>query len=107
MQTIFVYITTKDIQQAKLIGKSLVKERLAACVNIIDGMQSIYWWEGEVNEDNETVLIAKTGEQLLQKVIERVKELHSYSVPCIVALPVIDGNKEYLKWINGEINSKS
>jgi periplasmic divalent cation tolerance protein len=94
-----VYITTKDKQQARLIGKTLVEERLAACVNIIDGMQSIYWWEGAINEDNEAILIAKTRNSLLEKLTDRVKSLHTYTCPCIVAIPISGGNTDYLGWI--------
>ena len=102
MGTVFVYITAKDFEQANRIGKTLVEERLAACANILGGMHSVYRWEGAVVEDNETVLIVKTVEQMVSKVTERVKEIHSYSIPCIVALPVVDGNREYLKWIEIE-----
>ncbi|HON11480.1 MAG TPA: divalent-cation tolerance protein CutA [Chitinispirillaceae bacterium] len=99
MELILVYITTKDKQQARLIGKTLVEERLAACVNIIDGMQSIYWWEGAINEDNEAILIAKTRNSLLEKLTDRVKSLHTYTCPCIVAIPISGGNTDYLGWI--------
>jgi len=97
-----IYITTKDKQEARKIGKVLVEERLAACVNIIDGMNSMYWWEGKVQDDNEAVLIAKTRESLVQELIKKVKSLHSYSCPCIVSLPISDGNKEYLDWLEKE-----
>lgn len=99
MELILVYITTKDKQQARLIGKTLVEERLAACVNIIDGMQSIYWWEGAINEDNEAILIVKTRNSLLEKLTDRVKSLHTYTCPCIVAIPISGGNTDYLGWI--------
>jgi len=99
LELILVYITTKDKQQARLIGKTLVEERLAACVNIIDGMQSIYWWEGAINEDNEAILIAKTRNSLLEKLTDRVKSLHTYTCPCIVAIPISGGNTDYLGWI--------
>ena len=99
---IFVYITTKDKEQARYIGKKLLEERLVACVNIIDNMESIYWWSGELTEDTETVLIAKTREPLLDKLTQKVKSLHSYACPCIVALPVLGGNTSYLQWIKDE-----
>ncbi len=97
-----VYITAKDKQEARKIGKALVEARLAACVNIIDGMNSMYWWENQVQDDNETVLIAKTKASLVKKLIEKVKSLHSYSCPCIITLPIGEGNKEYLEWIEKE-----
>lgn len=99
MEAILTYITTKDKQQARLIGKTLVEERLAACVNIIDGMQSIYWWEGAISEDNEAILIAKTRNSLLEKLTDRVKSLHTYTCPCIIAIPISGGNRDYLGWI--------
>lgn len=99
MEAILTYITTKDKQQARLIGKTLVEERLAACVNIIDGMQSIYWWEGAISEDNEAILIAKTRNSLLEKLTDRVKSLHTYTCPCIIAIPISGGNRDYLRWI--------
>lgn len=96
-----VYITTKDKQEAKSIGKTLVKERLAACVNIVEGMESIYRWEGEIVEDTETILIAKTPYHNVKDLTERVKTLHSYDCPCIISLQLTEqeGNEEYQRWI--------
>lgn len=97
-----IYITAKNKDEARRIGGELVKERLAACVNILDNMNSMYWWEGKVQDDNETVLIAKTRESLVKELIAKVKSLHSYSCPCIISLPILDGNKEYLTWLEKE-----
>jgi periplasmic divalent cation tolerance protein len=102
---ILVYITTRDKSQAEQIGRILVEERIVACVNIIDGMQSIYRWEGEICTDTETILVAKTRAPLFDKLVLRVKELHSYTVPCIVSLPIENGNPDYLKWIENETSS--
>lgn len=99
MKYILVYITTKNKAEAKKIGKILVFSRLAACVNIIDKMNSIYWWNNKIEESKEAILIAKTSNFLFGKLVKKVKSIHSYSCPCIVALPIINGNKEYLKWI--------
>ncbi len=85
MQAIFVYVTCKDRQEATTIGKAVVEARLAACANILDGMASIYWWEGRLETSNEAVLIFKTSENLLDSLTSKVKSLHSYSVPCVVA----------------------
>ncbi len=95
----FIYITTKDKAQAKKIGRQLVESRLAACVNIIEGMNSLYWWEGKIHDEQEAILIAKTKESLVKEVIDKVKSLHSYSIPCIVSLPILSGNKDYLQWL--------
>jgi periplasmic divalent cation tolerance protein len=96
---IFAYIITKNKSQAKKIGKILLQERLAACINIFDKMNSMYWWKGKIEEVNETVLIAKTTKKLFPKLAKKVKSLHSYSCPCILQIPVTDGNSEYLKWL--------
>lgn len=96
-----VYITTKDKDEARTIGKKLVKEKLAACVNIVDGMEAIYRWEGEIVEDTETILIAKTPYHNVNELTERVKELHSYDCPCIISLQLSEqeGNEEYQNWL--------
>ncbi|MFI5163743.1 MAG: divalent-cation tolerance protein CutA [Bacteroidia bacterium] len=99
MEIVFAYITTKNKSEAKKIGKVLLQERLAACVNIFDNMASLYWWKGKIEEANETVLIAKTTKKLFPKLSAKVKSLHSYSVPCILQIPITDGNKEYVKWL--------
>ena len=97
-----LYITAGSRDEAKKIGRALVEERLAACANVIDGMESIYWWEGKLTENREAVLIVKTRAELVATVAARVKALHSYTVPCVVALPIVDGNPDYLAWIGAE-----
>ena len=97
-----IYITAKDRDEARRIGRALVEARLAACANVIDGVSSLYWWEGAVQDEVEALLIAKTRESLVPELIEKVKSLHSYSCPCIVSVPISDGNPEFLKWINDE-----
>lgn len=94
-----IYITTKDEEEAREIGKTLVEERLAACINI-HPIKSIFWWEGKIVEDSEAAMLGKTKAELVDEVIRRVKELHSYEVPCIVSLPIEKGHPEYLKWID-------
>ena len=99
MKANFIYVTTGSMNEAKKIGKALVSNRLAACVNIIDNMHSMYWWEGEIQNDKEIILIAKTMESLVPALIDKVKSMHSYDCPCIVSLPILDGNKAFLQWI--------
>ncbi|OGC11663.1 hypothetical protein A3K48_04105 [candidate division WOR-1 bacterium RIFOXYA12_FULL_52_29] len=99
-----VYITTKDKDEAKKIGFELVSNRLAAGVNIIDKLESIYWWEGKVQNGSEALLIAKTKESIVPALIEKVKSLHSYEVPCVVSLPINEGSHDFLKWIDNEVN---
>lgn len=96
-----VYITTSDHEEAKSIGRTLVEEQLAACVNIVDGMESIYRWEGEIVEDQETILIAKTPYHNVKTLTERVEELHSYDCPCVISLQLSEqeGNEEYQHWL--------
>lgn len=96
-----VYITTKDKKEAKIIGKKLVEERLAACVNIIDGMESIYWWEDEIQQAQECILIAKTPYHNVKELTDRVIEMHSYDCPCVISLQLTEqeGNQEYQQWI--------
>jgi periplasmic divalent cation tolerance protein len=97
-----LYITASSRDEAKKIGRGLVEERLAACANVIDGMESIYWWQGKLTEDREAVLIVKTRADLVAAVTAKVRELHSYTVPCVVALPLLDGNPDYLAWLAAE-----
>jgi periplasmic divalent cation tolerance protein len=102
MATWFVYITAKDRAQALAIGRTLVEERLAACVNVWDGMTSVYRWEGQIEEAAEAVLIAKTTEPQLPTLVERVKQLHTYACACVVAWPIGAGNPPYLEWLERE-----
>ncbi|MFA6169281.1 MAG: divalent-cation tolerance protein CutA [Candidatus Margulisiibacteriota bacterium] len=102
IKSCLIYITTKDKAEAKRIGLALVKNRLAAGVNIIDRIESIYWWEGKVQNGSEALLIAKTKESAVPALIEKVKSLHSYKVPCIVSLPINEANPDFLKWIEAE-----
>ncbi len=96
---VIAYITVKDKSQSLSIGRTLIEERLAACVNVIGNMTSIYRWEGEINEDDEAVLIAKTTSEKIEALTERVKQLHTYACPCVVWIPIAGGNKEYLEWL--------
>ena len=99
MQYCLIYITTGDESEAKRIGRTLVEERLAACVNFRP-IQSIFRWEGEIEEDSEMAMLVKTRAKLADRVIERVKELHSYEVPCVLVLPIEKGNTGFLQWID-------
>ena len=105
MAAVIVYITTESLEQAEEIGRALVGERLAACANILPGMRSIYRWKGAVETAGETVLIAKTREALAQALIARVRELHTYEVPCIVVLPITAGLPAFLRWIDDETSA--
>ena len=104
MHECFVYITTKDEDEAKKIGRALVAEKLVACVNI-HPINSIYRWQEEVQEDSEVAVFVKTKAGLVDEVISRVKELHSYEVPCVISLPIEKGNPDFLEWIEASTKS--
>jgi periplasmic divalent cation tolerance protein len=96
---IVVLSTAKDKAQANKIAKYLVQEKLAACVNMIEKVQSVFRWEGKVDQANEVLLIIKTQKSRLPKMIKAIKMMHSYQVPEIIALPIIGGSANYLKWV--------
>ena len=94
-------MTFGNKKEARSIGKVLVEEKLVACVNIIDHVNSFYIWQDQLQDDQEVIMIAKTTSERMAIVIERVKALHSYDCPCIVGLPISTGNPEFLDWITG------
>ncbi|MCP5365081.1 MAG: divalent-cation tolerance protein CutA [Hyphomicrobiales bacterium] len=102
MSTTLLYVTTSDRDAAARLGRVVVEERLAACANVIPGVSSIYIWEDELREDEEAVLILKTKDDLVESLIERVKDLHDYECPCVVALSIVGGNQAFLDWVDGE-----
>jgi len=106
MKTTFIYMTAGSRDEAAKIGKELVSARLAACVNILDNMSSVYLWQGEIQEDTEVVMIAKTTEDCIPQLIEKVESMHSYDCPCIVSLPVLGGYQPFLDWIAKEVKSE-
>ena len=97
-----VLITAPSAEEARAIGRALVESRLAAGVNVMPGARSIFWWEGEVREADEAALWVKTTSALVDKVVSKVRSMHSYDCPCIVALPIEGGHAEYLDWIENE-----
>jgi periplasmic divalent cation tolerance protein len=102
MKVNFIYMTAGSKDEARKIGEELVISKLAACVNILDNMNSFYMWEGKVQDDTEIVMIAKTTEERVPELVEKVKSLHSYECPCIVSIPVSGGNQAFLDWIAEE-----
>ncbi|MHC4599142.1 MAG: divalent-cation tolerance protein CutA [Planctomycetota bacterium] len=101
METEFVtvFVTSPGRETSLAIASALVEERIAACVNVVPGLVSVYRWEGKVQQDPEELLVAKTRRSLLGNLEERVKALHPYDVPEVVALPILDGSREYLDWL--------
>jgi len=96
---VVVLITASTREEALKIGRMLVEAKLAACVNIVRDVTSIYWWEGKVEEGGELLLIVKTTFEKLESLIKEVRKIHSYSVPEIIAIPVVAGNPDYLRWV--------
>jgi periplasmic divalent cation tolerance protein len=102
---ILVYIPCPDAEEAKKIGQELLRLKLAACVNILPGMQSLYWWEEKITQDNEVLLLVKTRLSFFEELEKVVTGLHSYTTPCIVGIPFIVGNSSYWNWIESTLNS--
>jgi len=98
----WIYVTASDRGEALKLAEAVVGERLAACANVIDGMESVYWWEGAMAREKEAVLILKTRASLVEALTARVRALHSYTVPCVVALPILGGNPAYMDWLRAE-----
>jgi periplasmic divalent cation tolerance protein len=105
MDFIVVYVTAGSAGEAELLARALVGEKLAACVNRIKSVQSTYRWQGQVEQNDEELLIIKTRKNLFPALEKRVRELHSYSVPEIIALPVVAGSASYLSWLHGQVSS--
>jgi len=99
---IVVFITTPTPIEGEKIASILVEERLASCVNIVNTISSVYRWEGKIEKTNEALLIIKTKAENFTQLMTKVKEVHSYKVPEIIALPIISGNEDYLKWVREE-----
>jgi len=95
-----VYLTAESEDVAVHISTSLVKERLVACANVSTGTRSIYEWEGIIQLENEVAVVMKTTANKVEKLVERVKEMHSYEVPCITVTDIIGGNPDYLAWVS-------
>ncbi len=97
-----IYITTSSVSEAKKIGRTLVEEKLVACSNIISPIRAIYSWQGKICDDKEALMILKTKKKLFKQIVKRVEKLHSYDVPEIIAIPIIEGSSKYLSWLNEE-----
>jgi uncharacterized protein involved in tolerance to divalent cations/8-oxo-dGTP pyrophosphatase MutT (NUDIX family) len=104
---IVIYVAAGSAQEAEQVAQALVREKLAACVNRIHSVRSVYRWQGEVEQSDEELLIIKTRKELFSAVEKRVRELHSYSVPEIIALPIIAGSAAYLDWVRDQVANNS
>lgn len=102
MEARLLYITAPSQEEALRLGRHLLERRLCACVNIVPAIISLYWWDGAIQQDGETLLLAKTTVSRVQACIDAVRERHSYEVPCVVSLPIEAGNPAFLRWIEEE-----
>jgi periplasmic divalent cation tolerance protein len=99
-----IYITTSGVSESKKIAAKLLEEKLAACINIIPTIKSIYLWKHEIEEDTESIMMVKTKSVLVEQVIKMVEDIHSYEIPCILEITINNGSKNYLKWIESELS---
>ena len=99
------FVTAPDTEVGARIARALVEERLAACVNLVPGIRSIYRWEGAVQDDGEVLLVVKTSADRGRDLAERVRELHPYDLPEVLALPAAGGSEDYLAWVRAEVAS--
>ncbi len=99
MDNLIVLITAPGEDEAAKIARALVESRLAGCVNIIKNIRSIYSWEGKIEDEKEVLMIAKTRKKLFKALSKKVRELHSYTVPEIIAIPIVEGSPDYLEWL--------
>lgn len=106
MSAIFVYITCEDPKEARRIAEVLLEKKLIACANVFAPHQAIYHWQGKIQSDTETAMIVKTRHDLFDEVCSAVKNHHSYDVPCILALPVTNGEKSFLDFISQETSPR-
>jgi len=100
---IAVFMTISDEKEATKIVRSLLKDRLIACANIVGPVSSLFWWKGKIDKANEFLVIMKSRKNLFKRLSERVEELHSYEVPEVIALPVIEGLPSYLNWLGASL----
>ena len=101
-ETRLIYVTAPSHDEALRLARVAVEERLAACANVLGPITSVYWWEGKVNQDGEVALLLKTRAALVEALTARLRELHPYECPCVVALAIDGGNPAFLSWIAAE-----
>jgi periplasmic divalent cation tolerance protein len=100
---VVLLITTATVEEAQRISKVLLEQRKIACVNIVPRVNSLFWWQDKLDSAEESLLIVKTKASLLNEIVPLVKEIHSYDIPELIALPIIGGNQDYLEWILKEV----
>ena len=100
---IVLFITTANTEEAQRIARVLLNERKAACINIVPKISSFFWWQDKLDSAQESLLIIKTKASVLNEIVRLVREIHSYDIPEVIALPIIGGNQDYLEWMGKEI----
>jgi periplasmic divalent cation tolerance protein len=105
MKYVLMYVPCPTKEEARKIGKTLVERRIAACVNVTGKVDSIYWWEGKIEDNHDYLLLVKTREDKGKEITDLIKEMHSYDCPCIVAFPIVGGSKEYGEWIDDTLDA--
>ena len=100
---VVVLVTAKDVAEAQKIAKGLLEAKLIACANLVFAVQSFFWWQEKIDKADEVLLVLKTQTSQVDKITAKVKLLHSYDVPEVIALPIVAGNKDYLQWINESV----
>lgn len=101
-----IFITASSYEEARKIADALVSQRKAACVNIVPKVNSLFRWKGKIEDSEESLLVVKTRSKLFADVVGVVKDMHSYEVPEIIALPIVEGNSDYLKWLGEETEDR-
>jgi periplasmic divalent cation tolerance protein len=102
MDAVWVYVTAASAADAEAIGRAAVEARLAACANVLGATKAIFWWNGKVESAPEAALALKTRSALVPALTEKIKALHGYDCPCVVALPIVGGNEDFLDWLAAE-----
>jgi periplasmic divalent cation tolerance protein len=103
---VVLFITTEAGEEAQLMSRALLEQRKAACINIVPKVSSLFWWQGNIESAQESLLVVKTRASLLDEIVQLVKEIHSNDIPEIIALPIIGGNQDYLEWVGKELEGE-
>jgi len=106
-ENVVIFITTGTDEEAHRIANMLLNQKKVACVNILPKVRSLFWWQGKLDSAQESLLIVKTRASLLSEIVSMVREVHSYDVPEVIALPIIGGNPDYLEWIGKEVKQSA
>ncbi|MCS6999124.1 MAG: divalent-cation tolerance protein CutA [Aquificaceae bacterium] len=103
MNGYYVVFITVPVEKSKELAEYIIQKRLGACVNVVPEVNSIYWWKGNIERDRESLLVVKTSAKKFEELLRGVKSIHPYTVPEIIALPIVAGNEDYLRWIDDSL----